>query len=178
MTPLTLLILGTQNPKKGGELSHLLAPLGIAVQTLAHYPDALDVSEDGDSFAANAEKKATAQAHHLGQWVLGEDSGICVDALQGAPESTLLVFPVRTRPIPKTINYCSTNWEVCPLSSGPHTTAATWLCPILWEIFVPRANPTVVGVYATKKQETTVLDTTRSLRSSNTIARLANLVQQ
>ena len=85
MTPLALLILGTKNPKKGGELSHLLAPLGIAVQTLAHYPDALDVSEDGDSFAANAGKKATAQAHHLGQWVLGEDSGICVDALEGRP---------------------------------------------------------------------------------------------
>ena len=50
-----------------------------------HYPGSIDVIEDGDSFAANAKKKACEQARHLGQWVLGEDSGICVDALEGRP---------------------------------------------------------------------------------------------
>ena len=85
MIPCSLLILGTHNPKKGIELSDLLAPLGITVETLAHYPGSIDVLEDGDSFAANAKKKASEQARHLGQWVLGEDSGICVDALEGRP---------------------------------------------------------------------------------------------
>lgn len=85
MIPCSLLILGTHNPKKGIELSDLLAPLGITVETLAHYPGSIDVIEDGDSFAANAKKKACEQARHLGQWVLGEDSGICVDALEGRP---------------------------------------------------------------------------------------------
>ena len=41
--------------------------------------------EDGDTFAANAALKATQQARHLGQWVLADDSGLMVDALDGAP---------------------------------------------------------------------------------------------
>jgi XTP/dITP diphosphohydrolase len=55
------------------------------VRTLADYPNALVVVEDGDSFAANATLKATQQAAHLRAWVLGEDSGLVVDALDGAP---------------------------------------------------------------------------------------------
>ena len=82
---LTTLILGTHNAKKGVELAELLAPLGIDVRTLAQVDDPIHVVEDGDSFAANAQLKATQQAQHLGAWVLGEDSGIVVDALGGAP---------------------------------------------------------------------------------------------
>jgi XTP/dITP diphosphohydrolase len=80
-----LLVLGTHNRKKGRELDALLAPLGIAVTTLADFPDALDVAESGDTFAANAVAKATQQAVHLKQWVLGEDSGLVVDAIGGRP---------------------------------------------------------------------------------------------
>ena len=80
-----VLVLGTHNRKKGIELAQLLEPLGLALQTLAEFPDAIDVVEDGDSFAANARLKATQQAIHLNQWVLGEDSGLAVDALAGAP---------------------------------------------------------------------------------------------
>ncbi|REK26961.1 MAG: non-canonical purine NTP pyrophosphatase [Planctomycetota bacterium] len=79
------LILGTHNRKKGEELAEQLAPLGIEVQTLATLPEAIEVVEDGDSFAENSSKKAVQQARHLGRWVIGEDSGICVDALDGAP---------------------------------------------------------------------------------------------
>jgi XTP/dITP diphosphohydrolase len=80
-----VLVLGTRNRKKGEELQELLAPLGVTVQTLDEFPAAVDVVEDGDSFAANAALKATQQATAIGQWVLGEDSGIAVDALDGAP---------------------------------------------------------------------------------------------
>jgi XTP/dITP diphosphohydrolase len=80
-----LLVLGTGNRKKGQELAQLLAPAGLELRTLADYPEALDVAEDGDTFAANAERKATQQARHLGQWVLADDSGLAVDALDGAP---------------------------------------------------------------------------------------------
>ena len=79
------LILGTRNRKKGEELHELLAPLGIVVETLGNYPNSIDVVEDGDSFAANARLKAAGQAVAIGAWVLGEDSGIAVDALDGAP---------------------------------------------------------------------------------------------
>jgi XTP/dITP diphosphohydrolase len=82
---LSALVLGTRNRKKLGELADLLAPLAIELQTLADFPAAVEVAETGDSFAANAALKATVQARHLGQWVLGEDSGLAVDALGGAP---------------------------------------------------------------------------------------------
>ena len=80
-----LLVLGTGNRKKAAELVALLGPLGFELKTLADFSEAIEVVEDGDSFAANAAKKASQQARHLGQWVLGEDSGLAVDALDGAP---------------------------------------------------------------------------------------------
>jgi len=79
------LVLGTHNKKKRVELESLLAPFGFRLHTLADFQSALHVVEDGDTFQANATKKAAAQAQHLGRWVLGEDSGLAVDALQGAP---------------------------------------------------------------------------------------------
>jgi len=85
MSSSPFLILGTGNRKKARELVELLAPLGLQLKTLADYPAALSVDETGDSFAANATLKAVEQARHLNAWVLGEDSGIVVDALGGAP---------------------------------------------------------------------------------------------
>jgi XTP/dITP diphosphohydrolase len=79
------LVLGTHNRKKRRELEYLLVPLGIELKTLEDFPNAVEVEETGDSFHANAALKATVQARHLGQWVLGEDSGLQVDALNGAP---------------------------------------------------------------------------------------------
>jgi XTP/dITP diphosphohydrolase len=79
------LILGTHNRKKAAELIELLSPLGIEIRTLADQPQALEVAEDGATFQDNARKKASVQALHLTSWVLGEDSGLSVDALGGAP---------------------------------------------------------------------------------------------
>jgi XTP/dITP diphosphohydrolase len=80
-----VLILGSHNRKKARELVELLAPLGIELKTLADVQGALEIDETGDSFAANATLKATQHARHLRAWVLGEDSGIVVDALGGGP---------------------------------------------------------------------------------------------
>jgi len=80
-----VLVLGTRNRKKLGELVELLGAHGFVLKTLADFPAAIEVEETGDSFAANAVLKAKLQARHLGQWVLGEDSGLSVDALRGAP---------------------------------------------------------------------------------------------
>ena len=79
------LVLGTHNQKKGKEMTALLAPHRLELLTLTDFPETLEVVEDGNSFAENAALKATQQAVHLGQWVLGEDSGLVVDALGGAP---------------------------------------------------------------------------------------------
>ena len=80
-----VLVLGTGNRKKLSELVDLLGPLGFDLKPLAEFSKAITVEETGDSFATNAALKATVQASHLGQWVLGEDSGLAVDALKGAP---------------------------------------------------------------------------------------------
>lgn len=79
------LVLGTHNAKKGAELHQMLVPYGLQVRTLADFPDAIEVVEDGDTFADNARLKAQQQAKHLGEWVLADDSGIEIDALGGAP---------------------------------------------------------------------------------------------
>ncbi len=80
-----LLVLGSRNRKKLGELAELLEPHGLTLKTLADFPESVEVAETGETFAANARLKAVVQAKHLGQWVLGEDSGLSVDALGGAP---------------------------------------------------------------------------------------------
>ena len=79
------LVLGTHNQKKRRELQILLAHLPLEVLTLDDFPNALDVEETGTTFQENAGLKATVQAKHLGHWVMGEDSGLSVSALDGAP---------------------------------------------------------------------------------------------
>ena len=72
--------LATANTKKRLELERILAPLGIAIRTRA-----ITVAEDAPDFAGNARQKATALALQVGAPALGDDSGLCVDALHGAP---------------------------------------------------------------------------------------------
>jgi XTP/dITP diphosphohydrolase len=79
------LVLGTRNPKKRVELVEILSDLGIEIRDLTGYPDAPDVEEDSSTFEDNARKKASVLAKALGEWVLGEDSGLCVPALDGRP---------------------------------------------------------------------------------------------
>ena len=79
------LVLGSRNKKKLGELLQLLGDLPLELTDLSPYPDAPEVEETGDTFEANARLKATQLAPVLGAWVLGEDSGLVVPSLGGAP---------------------------------------------------------------------------------------------
>lgn len=79
------LVLASRNRKKCGEMAALLAPFGFEVASVADFRDVPEVVEDGETFAANAAKKACQTAMFLQEWTLGEDSGLCVDALGGAP---------------------------------------------------------------------------------------------
>ncbi len=79
------LVIASRNAKKRREIEELLAPHGIDVLNVADFPDVPEVIEDGRTFAENAAKKATQTAKNLNRWVLGEDSGLMVDALNGAP---------------------------------------------------------------------------------------------
>lgn len=78
------LVLGTTNAGKVREIEKVLAELAITVETIAAY-DIPSVEEDGLTFADNACKKARHYAHYTGQAALADDSGLEVDALEGAP---------------------------------------------------------------------------------------------
>jgi XTP/dITP diphosphohydrolase len=75
-------VLATRNPHKLEEVRRILAPL-VDVELLPG-PD-LDVDETGDTFAANALLKARAVAAATGSPAVADDSGLCVDALDGKP---------------------------------------------------------------------------------------------
>ncbi len=79
------LLIATKNPGKLKELQELLRPLGIGVLSLAELPPMPDIIEDGDSFAANAVKKARETSRHTGYITMADDSGLIVDALNGLP---------------------------------------------------------------------------------------------
>jgi XTP/dITP diphosphohydrolase len=79
------LVLGTHNRKKLAELVELLEPHQFRLRSVSEYPNAIVVEESGSTFAENAALKACEQARRLQAWVLGEDSGLLVDALGGAP---------------------------------------------------------------------------------------------
>lgn len=80
------LVIATRNKGKASEFRSMLSPLGIEVLSLLDIDaEVPDVEEDGDTFAANAEKKAKSAAEALGVPTLADDSGLCVDALGGAP---------------------------------------------------------------------------------------------
>lgn len=79
------LVVATRNAGKAGEFAALFEPLGVKVRTLNDYPAIPDIVEDGDTFAANARIKAVTVAETLGVPALADDSGLCVDALEGRP---------------------------------------------------------------------------------------------
>lgn len=80
-----VLVLGTRNVKKRREIEEILGDLPLTLHDLSQYPNAPEVVEDGATFEANARKKAAETAKALGQWTLGEDSGLVVPALDGRP---------------------------------------------------------------------------------------------
>jgi XTP/dITP diphosphohydrolase len=80
-----MLVVGSRNSKKRGEILEILGDLGLDLRDLTGWPEAPEVVEDGATFEDNARKKASELAHHLHQWVLGEDSGLVVPALNGRP---------------------------------------------------------------------------------------------
>ncbi len=78
-------VFATRNAGKLRELRALVAPLGISVASVDEVAALPEVVEDGATFEANALKKARAVVAALGVWALADDSGLEVDALDGAP---------------------------------------------------------------------------------------------
>ncbi len=79
-------ILATNNMKKLAEMQRILSPLGINVVTAKMLGKQLeDVVEDGETFEDNAKLKARAACKEMNMPAIADDSGLCVDYLDGAP---------------------------------------------------------------------------------------------
>ena len=78
-------VLATHNPGKLREMSAILAELGVEVVMPAELGVTVDVEETGETFAENAMLKAKAVCAAAGLPAIADDSGLCVDALNGAP---------------------------------------------------------------------------------------------
>ena len=79
------LLVATGNRNKVKEISALLAGEPIEVLSLKDFPKVPEVIEDAPDFRGNALKKALTLFEHTGLPTLADDSGLCVDALGGAP---------------------------------------------------------------------------------------------
>ena len=80
-----MLLIGTANRHKTAELAEILEGLPWAVKCLADFPPMPEPVEDGDTFEANAIKKAVYYGRQFGVCCVADDSGLVVDALGGAP---------------------------------------------------------------------------------------------
>jgi XTP/dITP diphosphohydrolase len=77
------IVVASANPKKAAELAELLGSLQVEV--VPRPPEVPEVVEDADTFEGNARLKAVALAAATGEAALADDSGLEVDALDGAP---------------------------------------------------------------------------------------------
>ncbi|HXZ64602.1 MAG TPA: RdgB/HAM1 family non-canonical purine NTP pyrophosphatase [Streptosporangiaceae bacterium] len=85
--PPASVVLATANPGKLAELARILADehADVTLMSLADFPGAPDVAETGATFAENALLKAHAIAEFTQLPAVSDDSGLCVDALNGMP---------------------------------------------------------------------------------------------
>ncbi|MDJ0618733.1 MAG: RdgB/HAM1 family non-canonical purine NTP pyrophosphatase [Calothrix sp. MO_192.B10] len=79
---MTVLVVATSNP---GKLKEMQAYLDDPMWELTLKPPEIEIEETGDTFSANAQLKASQVALATGQWAIADDSGLEVDALNGAP---------------------------------------------------------------------------------------------
>ena len=79
------LVLASKNPKKLKEMNEILSGMGVEVCSQADAGVDVDVEETGTTFEENSRLKAQAVMEASGLPAIADDSGLCVDALNGAP---------------------------------------------------------------------------------------------
>lgn len=79
------ILIASRNAHKIQEIREIFDLPGVEWVSTAEFPELHDVEEDGDTFEANAIKKATELARATGLWALADDSGLEVTALGNAP---------------------------------------------------------------------------------------------
>ncbi len=79
------IVVATRNPGKIREISDVLAQAQVRLVGLDQFGPIQEPQETGETFGQNARDKALYYARATGQWALADDSGLAVDALDGAP---------------------------------------------------------------------------------------------
>ncbi len=85
MSPKLIIVIATRNHNKTKEIREYFKNSDIEFKDLNDFGPIPEVVEDGDTFEANAYKKASFTARVLGFPAMADDSGLCVEALDGAP---------------------------------------------------------------------------------------------
>jgi XTP/dITP diphosphohydrolase len=145
-----VIYIASKNVHKVAEFERMLAPLGWPVRAL---PDGLPASpEGGSSFAANAMEKASFYGAYCPGWVLADDSGLCVDALNGRPG----VWSARYAGVPGD-DAANNRKLLAELKSVPmHRRGAEFVCALaLWR------NDSGTGIVVTGKVRGCILEAPR-----------------
>ena len=79
------IFLATGNMKKIKEITNILNDFDFEILSIRDGIEIPEVTEDGATFEENSQKKALSIAKYLGMPAIADDSGLCVEALQGAP---------------------------------------------------------------------------------------------
>jgi len=79
------IVIATKNRKKLREIKEIWRGLGVRIVSLKDFPRVPRIIENGETFEQNAVKKAVKIGRFTGKLTMGEDSGLCVDALGGRP---------------------------------------------------------------------------------------------
>jgi XTP/dITP diphosphohydrolase len=132
-------IIATKNPGKAREFEQIFTPRGIVVKTLLDFPEIPDVEETGTTFEENAILKADAVSRALNKMVIGDDSGLMVDALEGRPG----IYSARYAGEPKN-DQANTNKLLNELTGIPDDRrSARFYCALA--VAVPNQKPITVS---------------------------------
>jgi len=85
MNELISIVIATRNKGKTAEIREMLKGFPVNIKNLDDFGPIPEIEEDGDTFDANAYKKASVTARILGIPALADDSGLLVESLDGAP---------------------------------------------------------------------------------------------
>jgi len=128
------LVIASNNPKKRAEIETIMNMAGVAIVP-ASQTRFVDVVEDGESFAANARRKAEAFCRANGKPALADDSGLCVDALDGAPGVRSSRFAGETA------SDEDNNARLLALLAGEENRAARFVCAL--HLAFPDGSPPI-----------------------------------
>ena len=102
------MVLASKNQKKMKEMNEILSGMGVEVCLQSDVGIDIDVEETGTTFEENSLLKAKAVMEASGLPAIADDSGLCVDALNGAPG----VYSARTGWTTRGGTGCC--WPICP----------------------------------------------------------------